>query len=107
VLIEERVLSVRRGITSAWRAALATLGYPEMVISLRKLRYRIGRPELSQGILPARKTPQLRDMAGDPHRNPTDETAHSGTLVVRVKKRREQPVSSVDSRELGCWSLSG
>ena len=31
------------------------------------------------------ETPQLRDTAVDPHRNPTDETAHSGTLVMRVK----------------------
>ena len=30
-------------------------------------------------------TPQLGDTAADPHRNPTDETAHSGTLVMRVK----------------------
>jgi hypothetical protein len=29
--------------------------------------------------------PQVRDTAGGPHRNPTDETAHSGTLVMRVK----------------------
>ena len=49
--------------------------------------------------------PQVRDTAGGPHRNPTDETAHSGTLVMRVKRHGEQPVSSVDARELGCWSL--
>ena len=31
------------------------------------------------------ETPQLCDTVADPHRNPTDETAHSGTLVMRVK----------------------
>jgi hypothetical protein len=31
------------------------------------------------------ETPQLSDTAADSPRNPTDETAHSGTLVVRVK----------------------
>ena len=31
------------------------------------------------------ETPQVRDTVADPHRNPTDETAHSGTLVMRVK----------------------
>jgi hypothetical protein len=34
----------RRGITSAGRAALVTQGYSEVVVCLRKLRYRIGRP---------------------------------------------------------------
>ena len=33
----------------------------------------------------AHRNPQARDTAADPHRNPTDETAHSGTLVMRVK----------------------
>ena len=28
------------------------------------------------------ETPQLSDTAADPHRNPTDETAHFGTLVI-------------------------
>jgi len=31
------------------------------------------------------ETPQVRDTAADPHRNPTDGTAHSGTLVMHVK----------------------
>lgn len=31
------------------------------------------------------ETSQLRDTAADPHRNPTDETAYPGTLVMRVK----------------------
>ena len=51
------------------------------------------------------ETQQVRDTAADPHRNPTDETAHSGTLVMRVKRHGEQPVTSVDARELGCRSL--
>ena len=37
------------------------------------------------------ETPQRRDTAADPHRNPTDETAHSGTLVMRVKRHGKQP----------------
>ena len=35
------------------------------------------------------ETPQVRDTAADPHRNPTDETAHSGTLVMRVKRTKD------------------
>src|SRR6185437_12149173 len=31
------------------------------------------------------EAPQACDTVADPHRNPTDETAHSGTLVIRVK----------------------
>jgi hypothetical protein len=36
------------------------------------------------------ETPQFGDTVPDwdPHRNPTDETAHSGTLVMHVKARR-------------------
>jgi hypothetical protein len=41
---------------------------------------------LSQGASASpTETPQVRDTMGGPHRNPTDETAHSGTLVIRVK----------------------
>ena len=42
--------------------------------------------QASQGDL-ARPTEtlQVRDMAADPHRKPTDETAHPDTLVMRVK----------------------
>jgi hypothetical protein len=38
------VANNRRGITPAGQAAMVTLGYSEVVISLRKLRYRTGRP---------------------------------------------------------------
>jgi hypothetical protein len=74
-------------ITSARQAALVTLGYPEVVISPRKLRYRTGAAGPSQGLLRAPQKPHksVRDTVPDPHRNPTDETAHSGTLVTRVK----------------------
>jgi hypothetical protein len=48
---------VRREITSGGRAALVTLGYSEVVISLRKLRYRIGWPGLSQGVPRAPQKP--------------------------------------------------
>jgi len=44
-----------------------------------------GRPDKSRASASPTETPQLRDTAPDPHRNPTDETAHSGTLVMRVK----------------------
>jgi hypothetical protein len=71
---------------------MVTLGYSEVVISLRKLRYRTGPDRLAErGLAESRApasptdTPQLRDTVGDPHMNPTDETAHSGTLVMRVK----------------------
>jgi hypothetical protein len=33
----------------------------------------------------AHRNPTSPRPGGDPHRNPTDEAAHSGTLVVRVK----------------------
>jgi hypothetical protein len=46
---------------------------------------RAGRPAQSGVSGSPTKTPQLSDTAADPHRNPTDETAHSGTLVMRVK----------------------
>jgi len=43
-----------------------------------------GRPGQSGVSASPTETPQLGDTAADPHRNPTDETAHSGTLVMRV-----------------------
>ncbi len=67
------------------RAALVTLGYSEVVIGLRKLRHRVGSAGLSQRLVGPTETPQFRDALPDPHRNPTDETAHSGTLVMRVE----------------------
>jgi len=44
-----------------------------------------GRPGQSGGFYEPTENPQLGDTVSDPHRNPTDETAHSGTLVMRVK----------------------
>ena len=82
-------VGVRRRITSWLVCCPVTLGYPE---SDHK------RPEdwstwvpvlvgqVSQGALASpTETPQVRDTAADPHRKPTDETAQSGTLVMRVK----------------------
>jgi hypothetical protein len=47
----------RRGITSSRQAALVTLGYSEVVISLRKLRYQVRSAELSQRLLRAPQKP--------------------------------------------------
>ena len=44
-----------------------------------------GRPAQSGASASPTEIPQLSDTTADPHRNPTDETAHSGTLVMRVK----------------------
>ena len=80
--------SRQRGITSGGQDAPVTLSYLESVISLRKLRHLvpyIGLGWTAQGFLRAHRNPQLRDAAAGPHRNPTDETTHSGTLVMRVK----------------------
>lgn len=41
---------IRRGIPFVRQAALVTLGYPEVVIDLRKLRYRVRSAGLSQGL---------------------------------------------------------
>ena len=43
-----------------------------------------GRPGESRASANPTETPQLRDTVPDPHRNPTDETANSDTLVMRV-----------------------
>jgi hypothetical protein len=54
---------------------------------LRESRYpghRVsGRPDRASAS--PTEAPQACDTVADPHRNPTDETAHSGTLVIRVK----------------------
>ena len=63
---------------------------------------RAGRPAQSRASASPTETPQLSDTAADPHRNPTDGTAHSGTLVVCVKgtenSRRQSPGSVDTSR---------
>ena len=92
---------VRRGVNSGGKAALVTLGYPESGHQLRELRYLV----LHAG--PAR-----------PHRSPTtsrhgsgspqDPHGLNGTLrytCYACERHGEQPVSSVDARELGCRSL--
>ena len=50
--------------------------------------------------------PQVGDTAADPHRNPTDETAHSGTLVMRVKgtENSRSPASMRVSWAVGAFS---
>jgi hypothetical protein len=84
-----RGFGARRGITSWLVCGPVTLGYPESdhqypEVGVPGCPVSVG--QASQGAL-ARptETPQVRDTAADPHRNPTDETAHSGTLVMRVK----------------------
>jgi hypothetical protein len=60
-----------------------------MITSMQKLQYpgilRLVGHEKSGASASPTETPQFRDTAAYPHRNPTDETAHSGTLVMRVK----------------------
>ena len=65
-----------------------TLGYsesghqpPEVAVPGRRCRS----AGQVRGCWSPTEPPQLRDTVVDPHRNPTDETAHSGTLVMRVK----------------------
>ncbi len=59
------------------------------VTRIGKPRYlgtpRGGRPGQPEASASPTKTPQRRDTMPDPHRNPTDETAHPGTLVMRGK----------------------
>ena len=85
---ETRRFGVRRGITSWLARRPVTLGYPEGDHQHQRLEHSVPVPvgQASQGALASpTETPQVRDTAADPHRNPTDETAHSGTLVMRVK----------------------
>jgi hypothetical protein len=44
-----------------------------------------GRPGKPGAPVSPTETPQVGDTVADPQGNPTDETAHSGTLVMRVK----------------------
>jgi hypothetical protein len=66
----------------------AALRYTKVAIRIRKPQYWVlrgsqpGQPKASAS---STATPQRRDTVPDPHRNPTDETAHSGTVVMRVK----------------------
>jgi hypothetical protein len=86
------VIGVRREIITGGKVAPVTLGYsegghqdPEVAVPGYPVPGRPGQSGASAG---PTETPQLRDTVADPHRNPTDETAHSGTLVMRVKVRR-------------------
>jgi hypothetical protein len=54
--------------------------------------------------LPGRAACAPLRLDGDPHMNPTDETAPCGTLVMRVKGMETVAISA-NARELGCWSL--
>src|SRR5947209_1628413 len=59
-----------------------------MMTIMQKLRYLDALGLVGQGSQGPRRdpgSPQVGDTATDPHRKPTDETAHSGTLVMRVK----------------------
>ena len=71
-----------------------------------------GQPAQSGASASPTETPQLSDMAADPHRNPTDETAHSGTLgsgtddtSLRGTHRMSSPASTIGQATLEdqCW----
>ena len=86
----------RRGITSWLACRPVALGYLESDHSTQRLEY-LGAPcRLARQVKELWRAPQnplVRDTAADPHRNPADETANSGTLVMRVKgteKSRQQ-----------------
>ena len=84
-----------------------TLGYGKVVIRIRSRRGLVpvpGRPAQSGALASPTETPQLSDTTADPHRNPTDETAHSGTLVMRVKDT-ENSRSAASMRV--SWAVGG
>jgi hypothetical protein len=72
-----RAQSRQGGITSGGRAVLVALGYSEVVISLRKLRYRIGRLGLSQGLL---RAPQKPHKSATRWAVPQESHGRNGTL---------------------------
>jgi hypothetical protein len=73
----------RRGTTSRGQAVPATLGYSkndhEHAEGAVSGCPGSGRPGKSGASASPTETPQAGDTASDPHRNPTDETARSGT----------------------------
>ena len=82
-----------RGATSSLTRNSVTLGHRRVVTCTRGWGTWVPEPvgQVGQGPLASpTETPQRRDTAADPHRNPTDETAHSGTLVMRVKRHGKQ-----------------
>ena len=79
---------LRPNTTMMSQNSQVTLGYSEVVICLRELRYlgaayRAGRT--SQGFLRAPQKPHKSATRRPIPQDPTDGTAHSGTLVMRVK----------------------
>jgi hypothetical protein len=90
---DPQIFGVRRGATSCLTRNSVTLGHRQVVTCTRGWDTWVPEPvgQGGQGPLASpTETPQRRDTAADPHRNPTDETAHSGTLVMRVKKHGKQ-----------------
>ena len=77
----------RRGITSWWVGRPMTLGYSDVrqLPEVGGIWSRVRPPAESEPPASPTETAQVRDTVADPDRNPTDETAHSGTLVMRVK----------------------
>jgi hypothetical protein len=104
----EQILGDRRGITTAGQVALMTLGYRKVVIWIRKsagpgYSCRVGQP--SQGLRRASQKPHNSATRRPiPPRNPTDETAHSGTLVMRGKET-ENSRSAASMRV--SWAVGG
>ena len=101
-------IGVRRGITSGRQAAPVTLSYSESGHQP---------PQLAVPGAPCRGRPGQPGF-WEPHRNPTNprhggwspQESHgrNGTLrytCYACLRHGEQSVSSVDARELGCWSL--
>ncbi len=85
-------IGVRCGITSGAEAALVTLDYSDASSASGSCGTgSVGRAESEAPASPTDTPPQVRDTAAGPHRNPTDETAHSGTLVMRVKSTENTP----------------
>jgi len=79
------IFGVRRGITLGGQAALVTLGYRKWSSASGSCATGPGRRAESWASASPTETPQACDTVACPHRNPTDGTAHSGTLVMRVK----------------------
>ena len=87
---QRRVGSDRRGTITGRRVPPMTPGYRGAVIrgdqGPQADGIRVAVPSSGPGASASpTKTPQLGDSVADPHRDPTDETAHSGTIVIRVK----------------------
>jgi hypothetical protein len=80
----------RRAAAGTGAAAAGNPGsFGAVITTTQTLTYlgaRVGWPGKSRDLLRApTESPQVRDTPADSHRNPTDGTAHPGTLVIRVK----------------------